>query len=39
VNDTTADWMVMPRWRSRASVSVWVVPRSTLPTRSMTPVA
>ena len=36
-NDTTADLMVMPRWRSRASESVWVLPASTLPTSSMTP--
>ena len=38
-NDTTADLMVMPRWRSRASESVWVLPASTLPTSSMTPAA
>ncbi len=37
VNDTTADLMVMPRWRSSASVSVCVVPASTLPTASMMP--
>ena len=39
VNDTTADLIVMPRCRSSASESVWVVPSSTLPTSSMTPAA
>lgn len=29
----------MPRWRSRSSVSVWVVPLSTRPTARMTPVS
>ena len=38
-NDTTADLMVMPRCRSRARVSVWVLPWSTLPGWSMTPAA
>src|SRR5829696_7154378 len=38
-NDTTAALMVMPRWRSRSRVSVWVLPWSTLPTSSMTPAA
>ena len=38
-NDTTADLMVMPRCRSSASVSVWVLPSSTLPSSSMTPAA
>src|SRR5215813_14735912 len=38
-NDTTADLIVIPRWRSRSSVSVWVVPASTSPTVSMTPAA
>ena len=38
-NDTTADLMVMPRCRSSASVSVWVLPLSTLPISSMTPAA
>src|SRR3954468_2349467 len=37
VNATTAFLIVMPRRRSSASVSVWVLPRSTLPTSSMTP--
>jgi hypothetical protein len=36
-NDTTADLMVMPRCRSRARVSVWVLPWSTLPISPMTP--
>jgi choline dehydrogenase-like flavoprotein len=31
--------IVMPRCRSSASESVWVVPSSTLPTSSMTPAA
>jgi hypothetical protein len=39
VNDATAARIVMPRWRSIAMVSVCVVPRSTLPTASMTPAA
>ena len=38
-NDTTADLMVIPRWRSSANVSVCVVPASTLPIVSMTPAA
>ena len=38
-NEATADWMVMPRARSNSSVSVWVVPASTLPMRRMTPVS
>ena len=37
--DTTADLIVMPRWRSSASESVWVLPSSTLPISSMTPAA
>src|SRR6266508_3380998 len=37
--DTTADLMVIPRWRSKANVSVCVVPASTSPTVSMTPAA
>src|SRR5262249_1465618 len=36
-NDTTADLIVMPRWGSSASESVWVLPSSTLPILSMTP--
>ena len=36
-NATTAALMVMPRWRSRANASVWVVPESTDPGSSMTP--
>ena len=36
-NETTADLIVMPRWRSSASESVWVLPSSTLPISSMTP--
>jgi hypothetical protein len=36
-NDTTPALMVIPRWRSRASESVCVVPASTLPISSMTP--
>ena len=39
VNDTTAALIVMPRRRSSASVSVCVLPRSTLPRLSMTPAA
>jgi hypothetical protein len=35
--ETTADLMVMPRARSRARVSVCVLPWSTLPIWSMTP--
>ena len=38
-NDATADLIVMPRWRSSASESVWVLPSSTLPISSMTPAA
>src|SRR5262249_35098514 len=38
-NDTTADLIGMPRCRWRASVSVWVLPSSTLPIWSMTPAA
>jgi hypothetical protein len=38
-NDTTADLIVIPRWRSSASESVCVVPASTLPISSMTPAA
>ncbi len=38
-NDTTAALMVMPRCRSSASESVWVLPSSTLPISSMTPAA
>ncbi len=38
-NDTTADLIVMPRRRSSASVSVCVLPSSTLPISSMTPAA
>ena len=38
-NDTTADLIVMPRCRSSASESVWVLPSSTLPISSMTPAA
>ena len=37
--ETTADLIVMPRWRSSAMLSVWVVPASTLPISSMTPAA
>src|SRR6185437_13138141 len=37
--DTTADLIVMPRCRSSARVSVWVLPSLTLPTWSMTPAA
>ena len=37
-NETTADLMVIPRARSSSIVSVWVVPRSTLPTDGMMPV-
>ncbi len=36
-NEATADRIVMPRSRSRSSESVWVVPASTLPARSMAP--
>src|SRR5258708_9740303 len=36
-SDTTADLIVMPRCRSSASESVWVLPSSTLPISSMTP--
>ncbi len=38
-NEATADLMVMPRCRSSSSVSVWVLPSSTLPISSMTPAA
>src|SRR6266540_1689142 len=38
-NATTAERIVMPRRRSMSPVSVWVVPASTLPSRSMTPVS
>ena len=38
-NDTTADLIVIPRWRSSASESVCVVPSSTRPMSSMTPAA
>jgi hypothetical protein len=38
-NDTTADLLVMPRCRSSARKSVWVLPSSTLPISSMTPAA
>src|SRR4029077_18713017 len=38
-NETTADLIVMPRCRSSARVSVWVLPSSTLPIWSMTPAA
>src|SRR2546430_2080869 len=38
-NDTTADLIVMPRCRSSAMESVWVLPSSTLPISSMTPAA
>jgi len=38
-NDTTADRIVMPRCRSRARVSVWVLPSSTRPIVPMTPAA
>ncbi len=38
-NETTADLIVMPRWRSSARVSVCVFPSSTLPISSMTPAA
>ncbi len=38
-NDTTADLIVMPRCRSSAKESVWVVPSSTRPISSMTPAA
>ncbi len=37
VNETTADLIVIPRWRSSSSESVCVVPSSTLPGSSMTP--
>ena len=37
-NEATADRIVMPRSRSSSSESVWVVPASTLPTRSIAPV-
>jgi len=37
--DATADLMVIPRCRSRARESVWVLPASTLPISSMTPAA
>ena len=36
-NETTADLMVIPRCRSSASESVWVLPSSTLPISSMIP--
>jgi hypothetical protein len=36
-SETTADRIVMPRWRSSASESVRVVPSSTRPTSPMTP--
>ena len=36
-NDATAALIVIPRCRSSASESVWVVPASTLPSWSMTP--
>ena len=39
VKETTADLIVIPRWRSRSSESVCVVPSSTLPGSSMTPAA
>src|SRR5215472_11473517 len=35
-NEATADLMVIPRCRSSASESVWVVPASTLPSSEMT---
>ena len=35
--DTTADRIVMPRWRSSTMLSVWVSPASTLPGSSSTP--
>jgi hypothetical protein len=38
-NETTADLIVIPRVRSSASESVWVLPSSTLPTSSITPAA
>ena len=38
LNETTADRMVIPRRRSISMESVWVLPASTLPTWSMTPV-
>jgi hypothetical protein len=38
-NETTADLIVMPRWRSSARESVCVLPSSTLPTSSMIPAA
>src|SRR5215472_11045776 len=38
-NEATADLIVMPRCRSRASESVCVVPASTLPRLSITPAA
>ena len=38
-NETTADLIVIPRWRSSASESVCVVPSSTLPTSPITPAA
>ena len=38
-NETTAALIVIPRRRSSSSVSVCVVPRSTLPISSMTPAA
>src|SRR6266545_4629877 len=37
--DTTADLIVIPRCRSSARESVWVLPSSTLPISSMTPAA
>src|SRR5262245_22633936 len=37
--ETTADLIVMPRCRSRARESVWVLPSSTLPISSITPAA
>ena len=39
VKAATAERIVMPRLRSMSPVSVWVVPESTLPSRSMTPVS
>jgi hypothetical protein len=38
-NDATADLIVIPRSRSSSRVSVWVVPRSTLPILVMAPAA
>ena len=38
-NEATADLIVIPRCRSSASESVWVVPPSTLPISSMAPAA